>query len=45
VRGKKLVENESREVKEPSWGVFFLLRKLEKAMVKKIENLKPAHRV
>jgi len=40
-----IVGNEPGEAKEPSQGVFFRLRKLVKAMVEKIEDLKPAHSV
>ena len=40
-----MVKNEPGEAKEPSQGVFFRLRKLVKALVAKIENLKPAHSV
>jgi hypothetical protein len=40
-----MVEYKQGEAKEPSQGVFFRLRKLEKAIVEKTENLKPAHSV
>ncbi len=40
-----MVKKEPGEAKEPSQGVFFLLGKLVKAMVEKIENQKSAHRV
>jgi len=40
-----MVGNEPGEEKERSLQVFFLLRKLVKAMVEKIEDLKPAHSI
>jgi hypothetical protein len=40
-----MAKNRSVKAKEPRQGVFFPLRKLEKAMVEKTENLKPAHSV
>jgi hypothetical protein len=38
-----MAKNKSTIAKEPNQGKFFLLRKLEKGLVGKNENLKPAH--
>jgi len=40
-----MAKNRSGKAKEPKRGCFFLLRKLVKAMMEKIENLKSADRV
>jgi len=37
-----MIGNELRETKESRQGLFFQLRKLEKELVDKVENLKPA---
>jgi hypothetical protein len=38
--GEKIVKNRTRKAKAARFGVFFLLEKLEKALVEKIQNLK-----
>ena len=40
-----MVEYQQGQAKEPSQGVFFLLRKLEKVRGDRVEHLKPAHSV